>query len=123
MRSSQEIRNPILCLPAGQLLPRVLSEARAALKAVLIDLRREAAAKAQREWKRNKSMTAAYWKAVSIYAGHIARLCREPSPATLWQQRHDERAAPLQRERGGGASRRVGGRESVFRPPVTEYLS
>jgi hypothetical protein len=54
-------------------------DARQALRDVLLDLRRESAEKAQREWKRNKGMTAAYWKAVSIYAGHIAKLCRRPA--------------------------------------------
>lgn len=83
MRNQAIVRNPVLSLPASQGIALLPSDARDALRAVLLDLRREAAEKAQREWKRNKGMTAAYWKAVSIYAWHISRLCRNPTPSQL----------------------------------------
>lgn len=76
-RTSAEISNPVLRLQSAAAIQALPPDARAALKAVLMDLRRQSAAKAQLDWKRNKGMTAAYWKAVSIYAGHIARLCRD----------------------------------------------
>lgn len=78
MRTTAEIANPILRLASAKRIQDLPPEARDALRAVLMDLRIESAAKAQSEWKRNKGMTAAYWKAVSIYAGHIAKLCRAP---------------------------------------------
>jgi hypothetical protein len=76
-RTTAEIANPILRLPSAAAIQALPDEARGALRAVLLDLRRESADKAQTEWKRNKGMTAAYWKAVSIYAGHISKLCRD----------------------------------------------
>lgn len=79
MRTNAEIANPLLKLESAQRIQSLPLEARAALRAVLIDLRVESAAKAQSEWKRNKGMTAAYWKAVSIYAWHAAKLCRVPA--------------------------------------------
>lgn len=74
-RSSRaEVRNPLLQLPAVQQLQLLPAESQAALRAVLIDLRRDAQARATESWRRNKAPMAAYWKAVAVYAGHAARL-------------------------------------------------
>lgn len=81
-RTTAQIANPLLTLPAAQRVCDLPEDSRQALRDVLLDLRRQAAEKAQREWKRNKGMTAAYWKAVSIYAGHAAKLCRASRPTT-----------------------------------------
>lgn len=83
MRATADIHNPCLRLPSAQRIQNLPPEARDALRAILIDLRNESAAKAQVEWKRNKGMTAAYWKAVSIYALHLTRLCRDPAVPLL----------------------------------------
>lgn len=76
MRATAIVSNPLLSLQSAGGIQSLPAEAKAALRALLLELRREAAEKAQANWKRNKGMSAAYWKAVSIYAGHIARLAR-----------------------------------------------
>ena len=71
-----DVRNPLLALPSAVEIANLPAEARAALRALLLDLRRDARARAEQCWKRNKAPMAAYWKAVAVYAGHTARLCR-----------------------------------------------
>jgi hypothetical protein len=48
-------------------------EQRAALKAVLRDIALDARFRAEKCWRTHKAPMAAYWKAVSVYAGHTAR--------------------------------------------------
>ncbi len=79
-RSSRpETRNPLLALPSADRLAELPPEAREALRAVLTDIRADAAERAQTCWKRHKAPMAAYWKAVSVYAGHTARALRKGS--------------------------------------------
>ena len=47
--------------------------ARAALRDALLDLRAEALDRAEYCWRKHKAPMAAYWKAVGVYAGHMAR--------------------------------------------------
>lgn len=68
----REVRNPVLSLPAFRELASS-RETRAFLRPLLLDLRRDAAERANKCWKTHKAPMAAYWKAVSVYAGHIAR--------------------------------------------------
>lgn len=68
-----EVRNPILTLPAAAKLREMDGPARAVLRAILIDLQMDARERANECWKKHKAPMAAYWKAVSVYAGHIAR--------------------------------------------------
>ena len=76
-RSSRAIvRNPLLALPASERLRDLPPEARDALRELLIEIRADAASRAQVCWKRHKAPMAAYWKAVSVYAGHTARALR-----------------------------------------------
>lgn len=73
-RSSRtEVRNPILGLPAMRGVALLPPAARSALAALLADIRADAAERAQTCWKAHKAPMAAYWKAVSVYAGHIRR--------------------------------------------------
>ena len=51
-------------------------DVRAQLCRVLLQLRREARVNAETSWRRHKAPMAAYWKAVSVYAGHLARALR-----------------------------------------------
>ena len=51
-------------------------EARQALRAALLDLRKDALARAQVQWARHKAPMALYWKVVGVYAGHLARALR-----------------------------------------------
>lgn len=80
-----EVRNPILALPSVARLQGLPPEAQAALRAILDDLARDAAAKAQVSWRQNKAPMAAYWKAVSVYAKHVRAVLprRRLRPAPL----------------------------------------
>jgi hypothetical protein len=67
-----EIRNPILALDTYALLLELPAESRAALRKVLLELSKTAAEKAQKSWRTHKAPMAVYWKAVGVYAKHIA---------------------------------------------------
>jgi hypothetical protein len=71
-----EVRNPLLELPAARGLQELPPEARTALRALLLDLRKQAQARAEKAWRSHKGPMAVYWRAVGTYAGHIARLLR-----------------------------------------------
>jgi hypothetical protein len=49
---------------------------RTVLADLLSDLKKDAAARAQKCWRTHKAPMAVYWKAVSVYAGHLARVLR-----------------------------------------------
>jgi hypothetical protein len=77
MRSSRaDVRNPLLALPSAADIAGLPDDAKAALKKVLLDIRADARTRAEKCWRQHKAPMAAYWKAVSVYAGHTARLCR-----------------------------------------------
>lgn len=67
------VRNPVLALPAAARLHELEPAARAALRAVLLDLATDARGRAEKCWRTHKAPMAVYWKAVGVYAGHIAR--------------------------------------------------
>jgi hypothetical protein len=73
--ASPVVRNPILALPGTARLLQLDPHTRALLRAVLLDLAADARTRAEESWRRPKPM-AAYWKAVSVYAGHLARVLR-----------------------------------------------
>jgi hypothetical protein len=68
--------NPVLTLPAFARLKELDPAARAAVEAILRDIGVEAREKAETSWRKHKGPMAAYWKAVSVYANHIARSLR-----------------------------------------------
>lgn len=77
MRSVRpDVRNPLTVLPSAQAIAALPAEARAALRAVLLDIRKDAQVRAEKCWRKHKAPMAAYWKAVAVYAGHTARICR-----------------------------------------------
>ena len=49
------------------------ADSRAALRDALLDLRGDAAQRANHCWRKHKAPMALYWKVVSVYAGHLAR--------------------------------------------------
>ena len=49
---------------------------REALRLALLDLRRDALHRAELQWRRRKAPMACYWRAVGVYAGHLARALR-----------------------------------------------
>jgi hypothetical protein len=75
-----DVRNPVLALPAiAELLARPLEERRA-LRRVLLELAADARARADSSWRRHKAPMAAYWKAVAVYARHLARAIAKARP-------------------------------------------
>jgi hypothetical protein len=74
MRSNRpDVRNPILALPASAELLALPNESREALRRLLLSLSEDAASRAQKCWRTHKAPMAVYWKAVAVYAKHIAR--------------------------------------------------
>lgn len=77
LRSARpDVRNPLMGLPSAIAIQALPAEARAALRAVLLDIRKDAQVRAEKCWRTHKAPMAAYWKAVAVYAGHTSRLCR-----------------------------------------------
>ena len=77
IRSSRPYaRNPVLGMPAMKRIRALPAPAREALRRVLIDLAEDASGRAEKCWRRHKAPMAAYWKAVAVYARHIARALR-----------------------------------------------
>ena len=50
--------------------------ARDALRLALLDLRHDALQRAELQWRRHKAPMACYWRALGVYAGHLARALR-----------------------------------------------
>lgn len=71
-----EVRNPLLRLPAARRLQTLSPDVRRDLAALLHDLSLDARERAEQSWRRNKAPMAVYWKAVSVYAGHLRRIVR-----------------------------------------------
>ncbi len=74
--ASPVVRNPILALPGTARLLQLDPHTRALLRAILLDLAADARTRAEESWRRHKAPMAVYWKAVSVYAGHLARVLR-----------------------------------------------
>lgn len=74
--SRQEVRNPVLALPAARKLRQLPPETRTVLTELFRELAADARVRAQTSWHRNKGPMAAYWKAVGAYAEHIRRVVR-----------------------------------------------
>jgi hypothetical protein len=72
-----EVRNPVLALPGMCRLRTLPQPMREALAALLDDIATDARARAEQCWRRHKAPMAAYWKAVAVYARHIARAIRK----------------------------------------------
>lgn len=76
-----ETRNPVTALPSFRRLANLDPSARAALRALLLDLKADAGERAQNSWAKHKAPMASYWKAVAVYAGHIARTLKAAQAA------------------------------------------
>lgn len=76
--------NPLLRLPAGRALLELPAADRMRLARVMRELREQANSEAETAWRRRKGWGAAYWRAVSTYARHVAHaLTRKPDPAAM----------------------------------------
>ncbi len=78
-----EVRNPVLAMPGVRRLQAMPQLYRDAMVEVMIDIRDDARRRADECWRKHKAPMAAYWKAVSVYANHIARALREPERRAL----------------------------------------
>ena len=67
------VRNPVLLLPAAARLCALPLAPRQLLGDLLREIARDADVRAERAWKKRKGPMAAYWRATSTYAKHIAR--------------------------------------------------
>lgn len=76
MKIRAEINNPLLRLPAAQKIKDLPPSATVALQSLLKELSVDARNKAEHSWNKGKHRLSAYWKAVSVYANHIVRICR-----------------------------------------------
>lgn len=72
-----EVRNPVLALPGMAKLRAMPTPIREALAVVLMEIAADARGRAEKCWRTHKAPMAAYWKAVAVYAGHIARAIRK----------------------------------------------
>lgn len=79
--NKSEVRNPVLALPGFARLTELSSPERAAIRAVLVSLSKDARERADKCWRTHKAPMAVYWKAVAVYSGHIARAISRSSPA------------------------------------------
>lgn len=70
--------NPVLALPAVARLRALPDDQRQLLGSILIDLGADARDRANKSWRQNKGPMAAYWKAVGVYARHLARAIKRP---------------------------------------------
>ena len=64
--------NPLLKLPAGRALLELPKADRERIEAVMRELRDQANTEAEKSWAKRKGPMAAYWRAVSTYARHLA---------------------------------------------------
>ena len=74
--AAAEVRNPLLRLPAAQRLLELPADTREILAEILLDLSRDAHARAEVSWKSRKGPMALYWRCVGVYARHFSRLVR-----------------------------------------------
>lgn len=70
--------NPLLDLPAGKELLALPLKDRQRISKVMRQLRHQANDEAERSWKKRKGPMAAYWRAVSTYARHLAHALDRP---------------------------------------------
>ena len=71
------VRNPVLALKAFDKLLALPQAVRDPLADLLVELGADAQERADKCWKTHKAPMAAYWKAVGVYARHIARAVRK----------------------------------------------
>lgn len=72
-----ERRNPLLQLPALRAILALDIDTRLALRTLLLDLRDDARRRAEKSWRTRKPPMEAYWAAVAVYSGHLARCLAE----------------------------------------------
>lgn len=76
----REVRNPVLALPSAHAIMALPVDQRRPLGTLLRELAKEADHQADKTWRKRKGIQAAYWRAVSTYAKHLARVIDKRTP-------------------------------------------
>jgi hypothetical protein len=71
--STRTAANPVLALPGIARLQALPAPVRAEISDALRSIQADARVRAEKSWRTHKAPMAAYWKAVGVYAGHLAR--------------------------------------------------
>lgn len=83
-RSSRlEVRNPLLALSAARELRNLPPEAKAALRALLRDLKAQCREKEAEAYRKRKGPMVAYWMACGTYCKHTMQAVSQPADAPL----------------------------------------
>lgn len=82
--------NPLMKLPAAQKILALPAEQRAPLEELMRELRADADKLAEQSWKKRKGPMAAYWRAVSTYARHVAHMLGKGVQSGRAQKAQDE---------------------------------
>jgi hypothetical protein len=72
--------NPVLRLDSAKAIMALPPAVRSTLRGLLNELSRDAGERAEHSWRKKKGPMAAYWKATSVYAKHIARALASQEP-------------------------------------------
>ena len=80
--SRSDVRNPVLALPGVVALLALDPSTRAVIAAALREIQADARVRADKCWRTHKAPMALYWKAVGVYAGHLARAVSRPNITT-----------------------------------------
>ena len=73
MKTQSLVQNSVLALPSMRAFRSLPLHTRELLAELLGELALAARQRADTRWRRHKGAMAAYWKAVSVYAGHVCR--------------------------------------------------
>jgi hypothetical protein len=82
--------NPLLKLPAMRQVMALPAEQRGPLEALMRELRADADRQAEESWRKRKGPMAAYWRAVSTYARHVAHALSKASPGASLPLPHQQ---------------------------------
>lgn len=78
--------NPLLKTDAAKAMLELPEEDLARIEALMRELRAQAGKNAEKAWASRKGLIAAYWRATSTYARHIAHVCSKARAAKRAQR-------------------------------------
>lgn len=67
------VRNPLLAHPVMGKLRSLPEPVRHHLRDLAREISADARVRAEKSWRTHKAPMAVYWKAIAVYAGHLAR--------------------------------------------------
>lgn len=78
--------NPLLKTDAAKAMLDLPEQDLLRIEGLMRDLRAQANANAEKAWASRKGVIAAYWRAVSTYARHVAHICSKARQAKRCQR-------------------------------------